>query len=59
MINSGWAAQLTSSLSGMLADRLHLHKSRPARVLGCPRVTVKVRGKPPDRARSGHEDQAL
>jgi hypothetical protein len=43
-----------SSLSGMLADRLHLHKSRPERVPGCPRVTVKVRGRPPDRARGGH-----
>jgi hypothetical protein len=47
-------APMTSSLSGMLADRLHLHKSRSERVPGCPRVTVIVPDGPSHRARGGH-----
>lgn len=48
------APRKTSSLSGMLPHRLHLRKSRSERVPSCPRVTVRVRGRPPDRARGGH-----
>jgi hypothetical protein len=51
---AGNAGDPTSSLSGMLADRLHLHQSRSERVPGCPRVIVRARGRPPDRARGGH-----
>jgi hypothetical protein len=46
---------MTASLSGMLADRLHLHRSRSEWVLGCPRVTVRIPDRPPHRARGGHD----
>jgi len=40
--------------SGSLADQLHVHRSRSEGLPGCPRVTVRVRGRPPDRAREGY-----
>jgi hypothetical protein len=42
----------------MLADRLHLHKSRPERIPGCLRVTVTVPDRPSHRARGGHSRHA-
>ena len=59
--SAGWLPRwlpLTASLSGMLADRLHLHKSRPERIPGCLRVTVTVPDRPSHRARGGHSRHA-
>ena len=45
---------VTPSLSGIIADQLHVHRSRLEVLPGYPQATVRVRGVPPDRARSGH-----
>lgn len=46
---------LTSSLSGLFRDTQGLLFRRQVGLSGCPRVTVTVPGRPPDRARGGHD----
>jgi hypothetical protein len=46
---------LTSSLSGLFRDTQGLLFRRQVGLSGCPRVTVTVPGRPPERARGGHD----
>jgi hypothetical protein len=44
-----------SSLSGCFSDQRHLLEPGSAGLSVCPRVTVTVPERPPDRARGGHD----
>ena len=46
---------VTSSVSGLFQDQRQVLQPRSAGLWACPRVTVTVFGRPPDRARGGHE----
>jgi hypothetical protein len=46
---------LTSSVSGLLADLAHVRQARSRWPRSCPRVAVITLGRPPHRARCGHD----
>ncbi len=48
-------SELASSLSGLFQRSARVPQTRSAGLLVCPRVTVTVPGRPPDRARGGHD----
>jgi hypothetical protein len=52
---SGPSPDLTSSVSGLFQDQRQVLQPRSAGLWACPAVTVTVFGRPPDRARGGHE----
>ena len=45
----------TSSLSGLLRELAHMRQARSRWLLRCPGLTVTTLGRPPDRARGGHD----
>ncbi len=52
---SGLGGYVSSSVSGLLGDQAHVPKARSRRLSCCPGVAVVALGRPPHRARDGHD----
>ena len=54
-IPSGIAEPVTSSVSGLLGEQAHVRKATSRCLRCCPEGAVVALGRPPQRARGGHD----